>query len=445
MVRSNVFDTIFLLFFSLLILSSTFDKFGVLIELGSNTISLPVYKVIFIAILLLYLIDFFTIHSSPNNVEIDLVLYRLIFGFVAVQTIASLIGGIITPGAVPISSEIFYFIQRSSFLFIPLFALRCNMSPKKLLALFSGAILIHLLAICFQFLFPDAYISFVQSFYNPIRPDNTLLWDGSSLAFLGLQRTSNYGVFVASFGLLMLGFTPVSLSGRLLVWMSAILSVFFAAFGYSRACILMVMTVLIVNSWRHMRHLTYVKSFVMAMLFSFVLLLSLTDSIGIVIPLFENVPSIEAFFSPEKVGSTLGKIRIIEIATDLFLQSPIVGWGQKKFMATSFLYGNYSQGLSETHSFILSTIITTGLIGLIAYIVLFIWITKALWQKMSKDYVIVCSMFIGLGLYNIVYDAGALDVFVCFNGIAAYFALQSAQPKHSDSLVTTKDHGRPKT
>jgi hypothetical protein len=30
---------------------------------------------------------------------------------------------------------------------------------------------------------------------------------------------------------------------------------------------------------------------------------------------------------------------------------------------------------------------------------------------------------VGLNLYNITYDAGGLDLFACFNGVAAYYAL----------------------
>jgi len=50
---------------------------------------------------------------------------------------------------------------------------------------------------------------------------------------------------------------------------------------------------------------------------------------------------------------------------------------------------------------------------------------RSLLRQRDREYSIVCGLFIGLGFYNVVYDAGGLDLFACFNGVAAYYALVS--------------------
>jgi hypothetical protein len=424
-VRPSAFTAngFFGILFSLLVLSSTFDKFGVTVRTFSGSTSVSVYKLLFVTLILFYVVSLR--RSNKDKALVDVGLYRLIVAFVVIQTIASLLGSLVTPGDVPVSSEIYYLIQRSNVLFIPLFALRCNISPKSLLRLFVGAILIHYAFIGFQILFPSAYISFVQFLYSPIRSDNTLVWSGETGVFYGLQRTANYGVFVAVFGLLIWGLTPRSLMGRALAWTVVLLSILLSVLGYSRATFLMVLFALLVLFWHLRRYLTYLHASVGVMLLAGMFLLFLFTSTGMVNLQIEKLPSIDAFFSPEKEGANLGKWAIVGYGSELFIQSPIVGWGQKRFLTYSYWVGNYSQSTSETHSFILTTILSSGSIGLIAYLVLFAGIVKALWQKNGKDCVIVCSIFVGLGLYNIVYDAGGLDVFGCFNGIASYYALLS--------------------
>ena len=71
----------------------------------------------------------------PARVAIDRGLLKLIVAFVLVQTWASLVGGLITPGGIPVSAEIYYFIQRAHFLFIPLIALELRLSHRLVLSL----------------------------------------------------------------------------------------------------------------------------------------------------------------------------------------------------------------------------------------------------------------------------------------------------------------------
>ena len=350
-------------------------------------------------------------------------LYWLIWLFVVIQTTAALAGLFFAPGEIMVSSEVYYFIQGSSFLFIPLLALRCNLAPKTVLKLFMGAIVIHYLFVLLQFSSPMAYGSFVEYVFNPIRPDNSLGWGqtGPSWNFVGLQRTGNYGAFAAGFGLLILGFSPMSLPGKLVKWTIVFSSVLIAVSSASRSVFIMAIVALFVffkQSGAFSRISTYAKAITLAVI--------MVCIFSVEILRLENFMAIEGLVRPEvKAGSNSGKITIAQYGLQLFVQSPIVGWGHRRFADISAPLGNEWIFNSETHSYALSTLLSSGIIGSIVYMIMFVAITMALWRRKERDYAIVCGMFIGLNIYNIIYDAGALDVFACFNGIASYYALTS--------------------
>lgn len=407
----------FKVLFVCLILSSVYEKSGIMVDLGGRDISISIYKLLFIILVTFYAVDPFK-QSSKVMVEFDRKLYRLLMTFVVVETIASLLGSFVTSGSIRLSSEIYYLIQRSMFLFIPLFGLRYNMPPKTILKVFMGAVLIHDFFIGLQFIVPGVYASFVEYVFDPLRQDNVFKWDGKSLNFYGLQRTSNYGTFVAAFGLLILGFKPTWSSGRILAQSVAILSILITILGPSRSVFVMVMIALLLFCWRT-RAFSNVSA--LLVLFGLATILLLLFLLGLL--RFEHFSSLYAFFDPEREGSNIGKLMIAQYGLQLFVQSPIVGWGQQRFADISAPLGNTLYYTSETHSHLLSIILSSGLIGLIAYLAVFLGIAKKLWQRKDRDYVVMCAMFIGLGVYSIIYDAGALDMFACFTGIAAYYAL----------------------
>jgi len=409
------------LFFALFILSSTNDKLAIPVVGIKNPITL--YKVLFILLLVLYAVDTAS-HPIVKSALFDRGLYRVLVASIIFQTIASLLGGWITFGEISLGPEIYGLIQISTFLFIPMVARRYNISPQSVLKLFLGAILLHYLFIASQFLAPQAYASFVQFLYSPLRGDNALGWNDHDLSFIGLQRTANYGTFTAAFGLLILAFTSKSPLGKLLALSVGSLSIFFWLFSYSRAVFLMMMVALLVIGMRAkivFKGSTNLGILVIPLTLAGALLAIAFDTS--LVRWIEDVPSLYAFVAPEK-GGIEGKLQIAESAPYMFYQSPIVGWGHRNFADIQTTAG--IPVLSPaTHSYALTILLSCGIIGGVVYVAMFIGIVRALWRCKRRDYVIVCAMFIGLGLYNVVYDAGSLDVFACFNGIAAYYALRS--------------------
>src|SRR2546429_6688519 len=181
-----------------MMLMSSYDKSGIALGIGGRGVSVTIYKLIFV-VLTFWVVASLLMRRTPARVAIDRGLLKLIVTFVLVQTWASLVGGLITPGGIPVSAEIYYFIQRAHFLFIPLIALELRLSHRLVLALLVGAVLIHYAFIALQFASPGTYNAFAQSVADPLRQDNSLGWTGEPLDFLGLQRTSNFEAFAAAF------------------------------------------------------------------------------------------------------------------------------------------------------------------------------------------------------------------------------------------------------
>jgi hypothetical protein len=396
-----------------LILTASYDKSG----FGIDRTSVSVYKSVLIAVLGLYVIDRL-VRPVKQRVALNGHVYRWLVIFVVVQTIASLLGETVGPLPVSLPSEMYYLLQRSSFLIIPLLALRYKVHPRLLLRWFVASVLIHGAFIALQFASPGTYAAFGRMVSGPMRIDNTVQWTGETLDFIGLQRTSNYGSFVAAFGLLALGLEPRRRIGRVLCAGAAVLAALVVTLGPSRASLIMAVVALFVWAYRtgwFLRTSTYAK-------------LALAACLAAALTLAQGVPtklpaSVNAFVDPEREGSNLGKLAIAEMGIQLSRQSPVVGYGQRRFADLTFPLGNDSTFTSEAHSHVLSILLSSGLVGLLANVAVWWVIVRALWRRRDSGHAIVCGMFIGLGFYSVIYDAGGLDLFACYNGLAAYYAV----------------------
>jgi hypothetical protein len=373
-------------------------------------------------------------------------------GFVVIQTVASLMGSLTTPGAFPLSGEIYYFVQRSSLMFVPLFALRARLSPGFVTRLFMAAVILHYVSLGVQFASPGSYIAVTRQVEGAmpaqgledvvgsadVRPDNAFIWDQQSLAFIGLQRTSNYGVFVAAFGLLTLVVAPKTLPRTLFKYGGSGVAVLIALFGGSRAVVIMMFVALLAITIK-MRSAGTVTTAVTRLMGAavvtslFIGLIAVANDSGFLSG--QTFSSIGAFTDPDKEGSNAGKAAIIEYGMALFRQAPIVGYGQRKFSEISAAVGNSSRSTSEAHSHALATLLSSGLIGLGAYCAMMFSVIVALVQKKDSDCLPLLGLFIGLSVYNVIYDAGSLDVFACFNGVAAYYALKRSPESRIDTWI----------
>lgn len=411
--------------FFLLILSCVYDKSGLIINLGSKGISISFYKVIFLILLVVCFIDPISVRRSPLKMPgINRGLYKLIVLFIVVQTGASLLGLVVAPGAVSLPSEVYYLIQRSSFLFIPYMALRYRISPQLVLKLFLGAIFIHQAFVLLQFMSLDAYGAFAEFVNDPYRLDSAVAWykaPDDRWNFIGLQNTSNYGTFVGSLGLLMLGFIPQKRFFQLIRWGILTFAIFIFVLGPSRSVFFLGLVTLFLFYYCigfFTRFSTYVKMVILAFFLIWVIILGFWSF------RVTDFTAIEALLMPlTREGSNQGKFAIARYGMQLAEISPLVGWGQRRFADISRPLGNTSSYMSEVHSFYLNTLLSSGMIGLMAYGILSLSILKALRRSKSRENIILYSLFVGLNLYNIIYDAGGLDVFACLNGVVAYHAL----------------------
>lgn len=404
----------------LMILSAAYDKSGVAITIGGRAISVAYYKVFFLAAGAVYILGLFSRTTRPP-LAMNRGLIRWIAGFVVIQSVASIIGNFVTAGTISFPSEFYYFIQRSSFLLIPLLGLRYNLPPRTILKMFIGTVLIHYSFIAVQFISPALYSAFVEAVADPLRTDNSIGWARESLDFIGLQTTGNYGCFAAAFGLLVVAFHPKSVVGKMAKGLVVFSAIFIAFFGHSRAVLMFVTVSLLVfikTSRLFVRAPFYFWGLMSLCLIAAMLFSDLIPQ--------ERFTSIYAFVNPEREDSTLSKINILNNSWEMVARSPVVGWGQQRFLDIQYAL-DLDLGTTATHSFVLSTLLGSGIIGLLAYGAIFFRVTAALWERKESDCAIVCAMFVGLALYNIIYDAGSLDIFACFNGVVAYYAVTAVR------------------
>lgn len=409
--------------FILMILFSTYDKYGMAIPVGDRLVHMSPYKIIFLILVALYLLSYSVNGSTRTKGIFDRRLWRFMWLFVILQTAASIAGGFYTAGSIFASSEFYHFIQRSTFIFIPMLALKNKMPPREVLKWFIFSVLIHYAFIALQFISPLTYGAFVEFLHDPIKVDTSIGWGihGVSRDFIGLQSSSNYGSFAASFGLLILVFTAKTSEHRLFVKSIVGFVILIVLLGPSRAVLIQVAVTLLV--YLNRRHLLLRGStFAWAAL---ILIVAISVILVFGAPQLEDFSSLYRFTGERMVEGMgdYGKISILYYSLELFRMSPIVGWGQQKFRDLTYDLGNIAKATSETHFYFISVLVSTGLVGFILYLMLYFKILKALWKNRNRDYIIFSALFLGVSIYNFAYSAGHLDVFACFNGIAAYYAL----------------------
>ena len=400
----------YLLFIAIFI--SAYDKSGV--PLIGTTIVISYYKLI-ILILALNVVHIFSHNKHKLQLLLDNRLFKVVLLLIFGQAIVSYLGTVFVTGKIFVQSDLYYFIQKLSFVVIPAFAYFHNISPKKVLYYFILTIFLHDIFFILQYLSPNIYLNSVAFVSN--LTDNSLTdWDGKTFGIIGLQRTSNYGSFVSSFGILAFPFlSEKRLFRKLLFYFVFSISIVATLMGGSRSVLVMIGVAILVLFFRN--KLYKKKSFYVVSLTVFLLF-----GVGNIVNI-ENLTSINRITDTESEGSNIGHFVAAEYALQLFSSSPIIGCGNTKFAELTSKLGNIAQSTSEVHSYILGTLVSSGIIGLILYIVYFFTTVKELVHFNNITANIVVSTFIGLGFYNIIYDVGGLDFFSCFNGVVTYYAI----------------------
>lgn len=402
--------------FALLILLCSYDKSGV--ELSGTSVSY--YKLFFFFILALYLLDRFSKRAMPREFWKTGPLPWIV-GFIVIQTIASLMGALMWPEPWSAGSEVYYLIQRSMFLAIPLFAIKWDIPPRTVFKLFAGALSIHYAFVALQFLDPGAYSAFVEFVYDPLRTDNSLGWSVRTYDFFGLQHNGSYGAFVSAFGVLFIAFTsPRSRPKRMVAWGVVLFAMIVALTAASRSTFIMTSVAVLLYVWKTSQ--VAGGRLYVALATAAVVLATLLGNGTIT---WSTFGSLDAFTNEERAASAEGKLEILSLGTILVPMSPLVGFGQRRFtdLTAPLAATNDPRYKLESHSQVLSTMLSSGLIGVLAYLGAFIAIVRALWGRRERDAAIVCAMFVGMNVYNLTYDTGGLDFFACFNGLVAYYAV----------------------
>lgn len=407
-------------FFPLLMLCSVYDKSGLVFSFSGKTISISFFKTLLILIVLISIFDFKRgirnkIKQNANKK------YYVRYGILLILwTFSSFLGGVYTPGNIPITSEIYYFLQRVTYIIIPIIALKYRISTDRLLKFFIYGLFIHFLFVSLQYISTNTYFNFAHYVSDYIRKDNSFIWDGKSIAIFGLQRTSHYGSLVVVFALLALNLRPRFFTGKFLIYIFILTSTCLILFSGTRSVLIMLITSYLIYLYKTGRFkrlknwIGLIWLLVIGVMFIAYFSLALQD-----------FSSVYRFISTDSTGSDYGKRMIIQYATQLFKDSPFWGWGQKNFAYITYDYGNRLISTSEVHFYYINILIKSGLVGLIANLIIIFTIIKALWNRKDHNAILVCSLYVGLCVYGVVYDAGGLDIFACFNGIAACFALET--------------------
>ena len=408
------------LLFAILVLTSTFEKTGVPVVFGGRAISVDLFK----ALLMISAVVVLILPSRARKVNRpgwsrDLV--RMLVVCIAIQTICSLLGLLLQPGETRFTSEVFYLLQRGSVLLIPWLAVRSGISPQTALRLFVAAVCLHDGFGLLQYISPSAYQVFVAAVHDDLRVDNSLFWapEAVSFDFIGLQTTSNYGVFAASFGLLVLGLAPKDSKWRMAKWLFLAFTALVVLLSPSRSVLLMLAVATFVAA--------YGAKFFTTTKFYLGIAVLAAGSIAYVsyyAVQLEMFVSVYAFSDPNREGSNMGHLQMTELSFELIRESPFFGYGQRRFTDLISTLPSFDGRYGESHSFYLSTLISTGGVGLIAFFVWFTALVKELWRKRKYPHCnALCAMLVGLAVYNAPYDAGHLGSFACFLGIASYAAL----------------------
>ena len=135
------------------------------------------------------------------------------------------------------------------------------------------------------------------------------------------------------------------------------------------------------------------KRKIFKILASFILLSSfLLGSFAIYSVIFQN----ESFFrklAEKELGTFGGRFVVWEIAKKGFFEKPILGWGPENFNLVFYKYFNPCLGTprcgedvwyDRAHNIILDTLATTGILGFISYLFIFITSFYFLWEGFKK-------------------------------------------------------------
>lgn len=401
-----------------LIFISSYDKSGLPINLFGSTTVVSYYKIL-ILIFALNIVHIFFLYKHKLQVLLDSRLFKVVLFFIFGQTLVSYLGTVFATGKMFQQSDIYYFMQKLSLIVIPVYAYLHRISPKTILLYFILGIFFHDISFVLQYLSPGIYLNLISSVSNLM--DNSLTeWDGVKFGIIGLQRTANYGAFVSSLGILSFPFLSGNLQlKKILYYFIFSISILATLVGGSRSVLLMIAVTVLVLVFRN--KLYKKKSFYVVSLAVFILfgVLNIVN--------LENLTSINRITNEESEGSNIGHFVAANYALQLFSSSPLVGWGNTKFAElSSKQLGNTAQSTSETHSYILSTLVSSGIIGLILYIIYFVAIVKEMFHFNDSTANIIIATFIGLGFYNIIYDVGGLDFFSCFLGVVTYYAIHES-------------------
>lgn len=182
-----------------------------------------------------------------------------------------------------------------------------------------------------------------------------------------------------------------------------------AATGSRKALVFVVVGTVLLFIFRSLRSANVVNS--IAKIIGSLLALTIVGVAVLQLPMFSEVldrmsSMIDAFFGTGGDSSTIIRLALVDIGWDLFYQSPITGVGvNNPSVYTFFLYGKENYYL---HNNYIELLAGTGVIGLLAYYSMYIYIAYNLIRYRdfhSNEYVMVLILF----LSQIVMDMGMVS------------------------------------
>jgi len=139
-----------------------------------------------------------------------------------------------------------------------------------------------------------------------------------------------------------------------------------------------------------------------------------------------NWGSVGAFVDDSRVASNAGKFNIARYGWQLFARSPAWGYGRRRFEELTIPLGNDIPSQYQTHSFVLSIVLASGLVGFLAWVATLGVIGRGLLRGHDGPSLVMFAFLVGISVYDVIYDAGGLDLFAWFNGLIAYYAFSLA-------------------
>lgn len=182
-----------------------------------------------------------------------------------------------------------------------------------------------------------------------------------------------------------------------------------AATGSRKALVFVVVGIVLLFIFRSLRSANVVNS--IAKIIGSLLALTIVGVAVLQLPMFSEVldrmsSMVDAFSGTGGDSSTIIRLALVDIGWDLFYQSPITGVGvNNPSVYTFFLYGKENYYL---HNNYIELLAGTGVIGLLAYYSMYIYIAYNLIRYRdfhSNEYVMVLILF----LSQIVMDMGMVS------------------------------------